>query len=173
MSQDGTAFGARMSLAAGVQLLVFIAVAAAGWEGLAMVLHMKAGFTGFLFLWYWATVEKAAFDRLLASVLGAGLGAALAWMLLYLPTAFGGAGLIVALAVLSGVVLMMIMGQAPLIVNNASMLFLTVLTAPPLLGVVQAGAVDAAILLGALYFGGLVYLAKLYTQSRARARAVA
>ena len=94
------------------------------------------------------------------SLIGGLGGIGLAWFLLTIPAMHGTAGLALGLALLASVLLLFIRQQARLIVNNATMLFLTVATIPQI--DVTNNALDfvASLLFGALYCGALVMLMK-------------
>jgi|GEM_PF-3546365 hypothetical protein len=171
MNEQNAIAAQRMSISAAVQMLVFIIAVVVIWLLLVgYVLHLRAGFAGFLFLWYWGAVEKADFGRLLPSALGAVLGAVLVWQMLYLPAQFGTAGLVAGLAVLAAMVFVQLMNWAPLLVNNSTMLFLTVLTAPALIGTVKFQDVAISVAVGTVYFAAAAYVAKAYAGARVRAK---
>ena len=77
------------SLWVGIQLLLLIIATVVGWVILGPKVGVTSAFASFLLLWYWSTVEKTAFARLPASVVGALVGVALAWLFAFLPTKLG------------------------------------------------------------------------------------
>jgi len=157
----------QMTVAAGIQVLLFVVVAVAIWIVLTSMLKIHAGFAGYLILWYWTTVERADFSRLPGVVIGGLVGVALAWQLSFLPAHLGTTGLALALLVILAAVFIQIMQAGGLFVNNSTMMFLTVLTAPQMVGVHVTDAI-AAVALGTVYFGGMVYAAQLYVARRTR-----
>jgi hypothetical protein len=162
----------KPSLWVGFQLLMFVLAGVAGWVALGgAVFRLHSLFASFLLLWYWATVEKAQFKSLTAVIAGALVGVALAWVLKALPTIYGGWGLAAALLLVVLALYVQIMNWVPVAVNANTMLFLTVVAAPALLGSVDFPEVGEAVVLGAVYFAILVYLATLYVQFRERRRA--
>jgi hypothetical protein len=168
--QNATTASALSALAA-LQLLLFIIAAVAVWLLLgAYVLHLHALFAGFLFLWYWGAVEKADFGRLMPAAFGAIVGATLVWQMQALPAQFGLGGLVVSLVVLAAMVFVLLMNWAPLLVNNSTMLFLTVLAAPALISTVKYQDVAISVAAGTFYFGCAAYLAKAYAGARVRAK---
>ncbi len=178
MSHSQTASAASpaqpITLVSGLMLLALVIVTVAGWIALGgLLLGVKSFFASFLFLWYWAAVEKAEFDRLAPALIGAMVGVALAWQTRFLTTHDPQHGLILALVVICIALFVQIMDWAPLAVNAATMLFLTVLGAPALLGAADFVELTKAVVLGAAFFAMAVYLAKVYVAARARARAQA
>jgi hypothetical protein len=157
----------QMTVSAGIQVLLFVVVAIAIWIVLTMVLKIHAGFAGYLILWYWTTVERADFARLPFVVVGGLVGVALAWQLSFLVAHYGMAGLAVALIVIMAAVFVQIMQTGGLFINNSTMMFLTVLTAPQMAGVHVTDAI-AAVALGTVYFGAIVYGAQAYVARRTR-----
>lgn len=159
----------RISLSAGIQLLLFIIVAVAVWVWISAALHLRTGFAGYLILWYWAAIEKADYKKLSSVVLGALAGVVLAWQMKFLPVHFGMGGLVLGLLIIVAAVFAQIMGRGAVLVNNSTMLFLTVLTAPQLAGVATQD-LYVAIVLGTVYFGAAVYVAKSYASWRIKAK---
>ncbi len=146
----------------GFLLLLLLVFAAAS---LIMVggryLGLQSFFASFMFLWYWATVEKAEFNRLIPSLAGALVGVVLAWQLYYLPIKFGENGLIIALFIICTAILGQIMNWAPVALNASAMLYVTVLAAPALLSSANFIDISKSITIGALYFAVLAaYVAK-------------
>jgi hypothetical protein len=161
----------KLSLGSGFLLLMFVLVGVAGWIAFGgLVLRLHSFFASFLLLWYWATVEKAEFNRLPAVVAGALVGVALAWLMKLAPAAYGAPGLAAALLVIAAAIFVQIMNWAPVAINACAMLFLTVVAAPAILGSVSFPEVGEAVALGAVYFAILVHGARLYIQFRDRRR---
>ncbi len=162
----------KPSLATAGQIMLGIVIAIAIWIVLgAMVFHIRSFFASFLFLWYWGVIDHMNFSKLPATLLGALVGAAMAWLLVVLSAHFGTPGTIIAVLVMAAAVFGQIMGFAQLALNGATMLFLTVMTAPQIMGSVNFAEVDAAILLGAIYFAGGLYLVQRIIAARAQSKA--
>lgn len=165
----------QMPLVSGLMLLGVIVAAIGVFYFLGLkFLHLSLGvfFTSFLLLWHWATVEKAEFSGLPASLLGALVGVALAWQSNYLTAHFGMPnGLALGLAPILIVLFLVIMNWVPIAFNSSAMLFVTVLGAPALASTV-ANFVEMAeaVVIGAFFFAGVVWLAKLYVDMRAKAK---
>lgn len=85
------------------------------------------------------------------------------------------AAVVVAWLLLCGYVLHLhagfaqLMGWVPLLVNNATMLFLTVLTAPALISTVKFPDVAVSVVFGTFFFAGAAYVAKAYAGARIKA----
>ncbi|WP_205967769.1 hypothetical protein, partial [Paraglaciecola sp. 20A4] len=99
----------------------------------SLALNITSFFASLLFLWFWAGVEEANFDRWLPTLVGAFTGLLLALQIKYLPEELGTTGLIVSLLIVTLAVYVHIMDWIPVALNKAAMLFLTVFAAPPIL----------------------------------------
>ena len=128
--------------------------------------NVTSFFASFLFLWYWAAIEEANFDRWLPTFIGAFTGLLLALQLKYLPMELGTTGMIVSILILVFAVYIHIMDWVPIALNKAAMLFLTVFAAPPILEIIDPIEVATAIALGALFFGSLIKLVQLVTPTK-------
>ena len=138
-----------------------------GWILLgSLALNVTSFFASFLFLWYWAGVEEAKFDRWLPTLVGAFTGLILALQIKYLPEAFGTAGLIVAILIVTLAVFVHIMDWVPVALNKATMLFLTVFAAPPILESINPIEVAIATAGGAIFFAGFVKLMQLAVEKK-------
>jgi hypothetical protein len=154
--------------AVGLLILGAVVVAIGIFVALAAALGIADIWVAFLFLLYWASTEKMQFAKLPGSIFGALLGLAIAFALHTLPASMGPAGwALVAVAILASIYFL-VMGWWPAVVNNATMLFLTVGTIP----LVQAGTSFLNLLpalgLGIAYFAGLAWLIQVFTQRAAR-----
>jgi hypothetical protein len=110
---------------------------------------------GFLLLWYWATVEKLETARLPAAMIGAVVGIALAWFLVWGAANYGAVGLGGALALLLLVLYLDILKAFPLAINAATTLFLTLAAAPLVQLHVNWGELVLSTVAGGLFFGGV------------------
>lgn len=166
--QSAAAAAPPLSLTNGILLLILIVAGIVGWIALGTVyLALKSFFASFLFGWYWATHEHAAFERIPACVIGALVGVGLAWTLKAFPVLFPAWGLWAAVALVVVALFLQIMNWVPLVVNANSMLFLTVLAAPALLTNLDLVEVTKAIVGGAAFFAVLAYFATLYARMMA------
>jgi len=171
MSHDAEA-PPPLSLSHGIQLFLLVVAVVAAWIFLCGQIGLMPVFGGFLLLWYWATVEKAAFNRLPASVIGSLAGVGLAWLFVLLPPRLGMMnGLIAAYAVTAFALFLVIMNWLPIAVNGATMLFVTVLGAPALITSINFVQFSEAVVLGAVFFAAVVYAATLYVRMRTKTTA--
>lgn len=145
----------------GIALMIWAGVIAAlaGFVALGYWLHLVPLYAGFTLLWYWANVDKLNFALAPATIVGAIAGTANAWMLQW-GTVHGSAPVALgALAVLALALLMTILQRAALVCNASYMLFVTLACAPLLQAGEDFTRVVASILLGAVWFGGIAWIA--------------
>jgi hypothetical protein len=165
---------AQMTVVSGLMLLGLIAAAIVVFEYFGgSFLGVKSFFASFTLLWYWSTVEKAEFKGLVPSVLGALVGVGLAWQMQICMEKFGMPnGLIIGLIPIVAALFIVIMNWVPIAINGSAMLYLTVLGAPAF-AVAKPDFIELckAIVLGALFFAAVVYLAMQYVEWRNRAKA--
>jgi len=158
----------KMSPLKGLGVLIAVIVAIAGYIAAAAALHLSEAWAGFLFLLYWSMVEQAKPDRIPRSAIGAFVGAGTAALMTLAPLAMGmGPGMALFLAVVLLLVYAIIMGWAPIAVNMATMIFLTVGTIPHVQGHADWRQVFFGILAGIVYFGGLALVAGALTRKKA------
>jgi hypothetical protein len=165
----------QMPLVSGLMLLGVIVASIAVFEYLGykvLGLGAEVFFASFTLLWYWATVEKAEFSGLPASVIGALVGVALAWQSGWCVGRFGmPMGLIIGLVPVVIALFLVIMNWVPLAFNGSAMLFLTILGAKAF---ATAGTnyilLTKAIVLGAIFFAAVIWVAKLYVDWRTKAK---
>lgn len=141
--------GKALAIVLGVVVVVGTFLALTAWLGIGQY------WAGFLFLLQWSMMEETRPERLARSALGAALGTAIPFVPLWLgPVAGASVGLAAMLAIILIAVFLLIRGLVPVLVNAATMLFLTVVSIPQV-----AAAGPAAILLGlaagVVFFGGL------------------
>lgn len=175
-SGDAPAAPAPTSLKNGILLTLLIIAGVVGWIVVGGVyLGVKSFFASFLFAWYWANLEHADVKRLPHALIGAMVGLALAWQTKLLPEMAPQLGLtattatIIAVLILVAAIFIQVMNWLPIALNASAMLFLTVLAAPALLTTIDFVEMTKALVGGAVFFTGVVYVAKLYMQVRARA----
>jgi len=166
--EGGTDAAFKPTPGAGLLILTAVSVAIAMFITLNHALGIGDLWVSFLFLLYWAGLEKMQFEKLPRAILGALLGLALAYALQALPSLMGTSGWVLVGAAILASVYCLIIGWWPIAVNDATMLFLTVGTIP----VVQAGTGFPKLLLalgvGIAYFAGLARLIRVFTQRAAR-----
>ena len=156
MTQDDAAPG----LPLGMGLILWAAVIAAvvGFVAIGHFLHLVPLYAGFLFAWYWSSVDKVSFALAPASVIGAVGGVATAGLLQYAVVHWGIGGALAVLGLIALALLVQIMNWLPIAINPAYMLFLTVTCAPLLQAGEDFRAVMLTLLVGCAYFCGLTFI---------------
>ncbi|WP_338466885.1 hypothetical protein RXV95_15320 [Novosphingobium sp. ZN18A2] len=144
----------------GIALLIWLGVIVAiiGFVAIGYALSLVPLYAGFTLVWYWANVDKLSFTFAPATVVGAVAGTANAWLLQWAAANHNTALIVAALAILAVVLLLSIMERAQIFANASYMLFVTVACAPLLQQGENFVQVIETILLGAVYFGGLVWI---------------
>jgi hypothetical protein len=164
----------QMPFVSGLMLLGVIVSAIAIFEYLGykiLGLGAEAFFASFTLLWYWATVEKAEFSGLPASVIGALVGVALAWQSGWFVSHYGMPnGLIMGIVPIVIALFLVIMNWVPMVFNGSAMLFLTILGAPAIAKTADFVLLSKAVVMGAVFFAGVVWLAKAYVDMRTKAK---
>ncbi len=152
---------APAGLTPGKGLLVLGGVVAVvgGFIGLNAVLGIQEFWGGFLFLLWWSSVEQMKFDRLPACIIGAFVGLLLAFLLHTLPVWLGpSVGSLVFLGLILVSVYCLIMSWLSIAINMMAMLFLTVGTVPAVQAATDFRSVFASLVLGIVFFVGLLAL---------------
>lgn len=145
----------------GLGVLAGVVVAVAVLIGIGVALELSALYAGFLFALYWMGLCHGEPDKFLPALVGALGGLALAWALTALPTALGAtAGMAVGLGLVLLAIYALVMGWAPMLVNNCMMLFLTVGSIPALHNGVSLSHMGRAVVVAAVYIGLLVLLGR-------------
>lgn len=140
--------------AAGITLAVVVVIAA--YLAACMAIGIKEYWAGFLFLTQWGLMEQCRVDRLPHSIGGAIVGTLIAFTPYHLPQLLGTIpGTVVMLAIILWSIYAMIMGWLPMIINAATMIFLTVVTIPEIVQGAAAPGILAGLAAGIVAFGGL------------------
>ena len=147
---------AAMTPAKGVAVLAAVAVGVAGYLVLSHALGIVEAWAGFLFLLYWAGIERMSIEKLPPCVVGALLGVVIATLPGLLPDWLGESKMRVFLGVIVVLVYCQIMGWLPTAINMMTMLYLTVGTIPWIQAKVDFAGMLSGALLGIGYFGGLL-----------------
>lgn len=150
--------GPHLSLGSGVLLLIVALAAIAGFAALGSALGLAPLYAGFLLVWYWSTVDKLDFKRAPATVFGAIGGAATAWIYQLVTQTGSTVGLVAFLLLIVAAIFIQIMNYLPFLINASYMLFLTVGGAPLIQGGEKFEKFTLAILISAIYFGGLIFV---------------
>jgi hypothetical protein len=170
---DTSAPAQQMTVVSGLMLLGLIATSIVAFEYLGLsFLGVKSFFASFTLLWYWSTVEKAQFKGLVPSVVGALVGVGLAWQMQICLAQFGGTnGLLIGIVPILVALFVVIMNWLPIALNGSAMLFLTILGAPAfLVAKPDFTELAKAIVLGAVFFAAVVWLAMQYVEWRNRSK---
>ena len=125
-----------------------------GFLGLVVLLSITEVWAGFLFLLYWGGIQHLELKEYPAATLGSLFGLLLIYLAHNLGTILGlpDLSLPLFLGVICTVVYLQILGKFSLVINLASMLFLTVGTIPQL-AELDILNIAKAVALSALYFG--------------------
>lgn len=118
--------------AKGLLSLVNIIVLVAVFVGLNYSIGVVDFWPGFLFVLYWSGVEHLKMEKLPHCIVGASLGLLVACALQTLPHTLGPMAVAIPLSAIILMVYCQVMGWLPVLVNTATMLFLTVATMPAL-----------------------------------------
>ncbi|MFH2044668.1 MAG: hypothetical protein ABIK92_05940 [Pseudomonadota bacterium] len=145
----------------GLMMVVAVALVVVIYLSITHYLGISEFWAGFLWLFYWAGVEQMSFDRIVDSIIGSTAGLLTAFLLHAFPQVFGTTGLILALCLVVFLVYCLVMGWAKKLVNNATMLFLTVGTIPHLQADGDFPQMFSALFVGIVFFGGLLWLSGL------------
>lgn len=157
--QSTTPATPRMGLPAGIGMVVAIFVFSSIWIGLGgHFLHLHSFFASFLFAWYWGAVGQLSFKRWPACLMGSLLGLGASWQLAYLTAHYGAAGTGAGVLVIALLVLCLVMQWFTSVVNMSAMLFMAVLAAPQFAGA-DYPELAGAIIGGAVFIGGIVFVA--------------
>ncbi|MDE2437446.1 MAG: hypothetical protein KGM49_14415 [Sphingomonadales bacterium] len=108
---------------------------------------------GFLILWYWANNEQLEIRHLPRALIGALVGIGIGWFLLVASLQYGAAGLSVGVALLIFALYLNTIQAIPTIVNNATMLFVTIAAAPLVQLHVNWLELVLSTVIGGLFFG--------------------
>lgn len=149
---------AKPGLGAGVAIVVIVTVAIIAWIMLGTALHLTSLYAGFLFLWYWSSVQHLDMKAILPSLVGALIGVGLGFLVHYLPEAYGTAGLVSALAAILIALYLTVIERVPFAFNSATMLYLTVIGAPAILTTTDFRELAFSTAIGSVFFAAFVYL---------------
>ena len=166
---EGPAQVQRLTPLVTLLLLAGVVVFMAGFFGLFRLLGVQAPYCGLLFLVYWGAILHQDRGAFFPTVLGGLVGILLSWLLLAWGPREGQIGTIVSLAVLALLLFCFMRGQVRWVVNNSTMLFLTVATISNLHVETNAITMAESLLLGAAYMG-VVSAGAALVKDRARAR---
>jgi len=132
LTNETTVVAVPMTPAKGLLALLNIIVFVAAFVALNYWIGVVDFWAGFLFVLYWSSVEHLKVERLPHCIVGAIVGLLVSYAMQTLPLTMGIVGALIPLSVIIVMVYCQVMGWLPVVVNTASMLFLTVATMPAL-----------------------------------------
>jgi hypothetical protein len=163
----------RPSVLHGFLILAGVVVAIAAFITLSIVLGLPNYWAGFLFLLVWGGVEHMKIERLPACALGSLVGLGFTYALESLPGLLGPQGLLLFTVAVLVLMYCQIMGWFGTFVNLATMLFLTVGSIPLIHPKVDFRSLLSSLVLGVVYFAGLVLLGHLLKRRSLRKVSIA
>lgn len=135
---------------------------------LAGAVGLREPWAALLFVFQWSMMEEMKLDRLPRSALGATTGVAIASLPAWLtPLVGAGAGLAVMLLAVLVAVFLLIRGMAGLVINPATMAFLTVATIPHITQAARPIDLFLGIAAGVIYFGGVAAIPAVLAKRQA------
>ena len=163
-AQEAARAAPRPTLIQALLVLVAVAIGIGGYIALSTVLALRESYIGFIFVFYWLSVEHGKPQRLPAIILGSCFGLATSWLLQYAVHAdHGAAWLALFLAIVALAIVCLVLGRLSLVVNAPAMLVLTVFTIPHIQRGADFARLYQALAFAAGYFavfvGGLTWLA--------------
>lgn len=147
---------APMTPAKGLLMLGNIIIFVAAFVALNFWIGIKDFWAGFLFVLYWSSVEHLKVERLPHCIVGAATGLLVSFALQVLPQMYGPAAALIPVAAIFFMVYCQVMGWLPVVVNTATMLFLTVATMPALQAHGSFASIYAGLGMGIAFFVTLV-----------------
>lgn len=156
----------------GMTLLLLTGVAGfmAIFFALNQLLHVNIPAFGLLFLLYWAAILKQDLSAFLPSLFGGLMGILLGWMLVAVPSLVGDWGLAFSLATVAVVLFCFMRRHLVFIINDATMLFLTVATIPQIGVAKNAPMMAASLVIGAGYMGATTLAVSMIREMHKRRR---
>ena len=161
---------ARPTLAQALLVLAAVVVGIGGYIALSSALGIRESYIGFVFVFYWLSLEQGKPQRLPALLLGACFGLACAWLLQYALHSPQIAPLMsLFLAAVAFSIVCLVMGWLPWVMNTPAMLILTVFTIPHIQQAANFPWLYLALAFAVVSFGVLVgVLTRLVARSKPR-----
>lgn len=156
LTNKAVATPAPITPAKGLLSLVNIIVLVAAFVALNTWIGIADFWAGFLFVLYWSGVEHLKIEKLPACIIGGAIGLLVSYAMQTMPHALGPLGVLIPLGIIIVMVYCQVMGWAPIAVNTATMLFLTVATMPALQMHGNFGSVFSGFGIGVVFFVTLV-----------------
>lgn len=143
----------KFTLKQGFSISIVLTTALISFSIITAKIGLTSAFMGFLFFWYWSSIKEFSPEEIKEDVIGSLVGIGISYGVYTILHTFGkdiyGPTMIIVLFV---VLFFNIMKIAPMIVNNTTFLFITVLTSNQLL--VKANYIEllSAYSLGVVFF---------------------
>ena len=155
--QDSLATPPGPTLAQALLVLAAVVVAIGGYIALTTTLGIREAYIGFVFVFYWLSLEQGKAQRLPAIVLGTCFGLATAWLLQYaLHSAHMNMLIPVFLAAVAISIVCLVLGRLPYLIKTPAMLMLTVFTIPHIQQAANFPRLYGALAFAVAYFGVFV-----------------
>jgi hypothetical protein len=154
----------RPTLAQALLVLAAVVVAIGGYIALSTWLGIRESYIGYVFVFYWLSLEHGKPRSLPSILLGACFGLACGWLLQYAvhsPHMAVLSGLFLALVAFA--IVCLVLARLPLVINTPAMLILTIFTIPHIQQAADFPRLYLALAFAAVYFalfvGALMKLA--------------
>lgn len=153
----------------GIPILCVVIGLILGFVALCTALKVQNFWVGFLFMFYWMGLEEARMNRFLPSALGALLGLVVSFSATVFSVHLGAdLGALAAFGLSMVLIYVRIIGRLSFIVNQSTMLFLTVGSIPLLHAAVSGTEMFISLFLGLTFFGALGGFGALLERHKAK-----
>jgi hypothetical protein len=150
-------------------ILLGVIVVCAAYLGLNAALGVNEGYVGFLFLFFWAGIQKSDLAVLPSTAVGSFVGVALGLALQQFTAKLGPPGALIFLGLVLVTLFLFLRRQLRIAINDATMLMLTVATVAHIQQHADFAGMFISLAVGVAFFGGLFWLvARLRARSLAR-----
>jgi hypothetical protein len=168
--QELSATPPRPTVAQALLVLAAVVIAIAGYIALSTALGIREAYIGFVFVFYWLSLEQGKAERLPAIIFGACFGLAAAWLLQYaLHSSHVVLLMALFLATVAFSIVSLVLGRLALVINTPAMLILTVFTIPHIQQAADFPRLYLALAFATVYFGVFVWaLIKLAARIKTR-----
>ena len=165
--ENSANIAAKLTPVKGLLMLGFIVLVIGAYIGMNYALGITDIWAAFLFVLYWMGIEQMNMQKLPRCAIGAAVGLFVAYALFALPKSMGSMGNMIVLVGVLALIYCQIMGWLLIAVNMTTMLYLTVSTIPQIQIVTTFPKLITALLVGVVFFPGLVWIGSLLTQRTA------
>jgi hypothetical protein len=169
-AENAASSAARPTVAQALLVLAAVVVGIGGYIALSTALAIRESYIGYVFVFYWLSLEHGKTQRLPAIILGACFGLASAWLLQYAVHSTHVALLIPLFLIVVGFsIVCLVLGRLSLVINTPAMLILTVFTIPYIQQAADFPRLYVALAFAAVYFALFVgALTRLAARRRPR-----